>query len=36
MVLAAGLASLAMGALALWWGSRKRPELDGAEPEATG
>ena len=36
MLLASGLAALAMGALALWWGSRKRPELDAAEPEATG
>ena len=36
MILASGLGALSIGALALWWGSRKRPEVDGAEPEATG
>ena len=35
-VFAAGLAALAIGALALWWGSRNRPEVDARGPEATG
>jgi LPXTG-motif cell wall-anchored protein len=35
-VLAAGIAALLIGALALWWGSRSRPEMDAPGPEATG
>jgi hypothetical protein len=35
-VFAAGLGALAIGALALWWGSRNRPEVDARGPEATG
>jgi LPXTG-motif cell wall-anchored protein len=35
-VFAAGLAALAIGALALWWGSRNRPEVDATEPGTTG
>jgi hypothetical protein len=34
MVLGSGLAALAIGSLAVWWGSRKRPELDAPEPGA--
>lgn len=35
-VFASGLAALLIGALALWWGSRDRREIDAAGPEATG
>ncbi|HEY3725419.1 MAG TPA: hypothetical protein VGN59_18860 [Acidimicrobiia bacterium] len=36
LVLVSGLAALAMGALAVWWGSRKSSELEHPEPGATG
>ena len=36
LVLVSGLAALAMGAFAVWWGSRKSTELDAPEPGATG
>lgn len=35
-ILVSGLGALAIGALALWWGSRKRPGLDLPEPGPTG
>lgn len=35
-VFASGLAALLIGALALWWGSRTRAEMDASGPEATG
>ena len=35
-VLAAGLGALSIGALALWWGSRRRPEVDAPNPPAMG
>ena len=36
LVLVSGLAALAMGAFAVWWGSRKSTELEAPEPGATG
>jgi len=36
LVLVSGLAALAMGAFAVWWGSRKTTELEAPEPGATG